>query len=105
MEIMDTGLERRLRAVMAEFELVTNDELGKICGAQASAVSNWLIKGNGPKVPQMVHLCKSTGLTLDWIYRGELATMDPKLALRLENRVASGRIKLKKPRNPRIRRT
>jgi hypothetical protein len=99
MEEMDIGLAARLRAVKVEFEINTNEALGRICGAKKSAVNNWLIGGNGPKVREMARLCDEKGLSLDWIYRGKVATMDLELSSRLELRIATGNIKLRSIRN------
>ena len=99
MEKMEVGLDMRVRAVMAEFEMDTNEDLGNACGAQSGTVNNWLRGDNGPRVPEMIRLCENTGLTLDWIYRGKSVCIDPELATRLENRIATGNIKQKVIRN------
>jgi hypothetical protein len=100
------GVDIRLRAVMAEFEIKSNPAMAETCGTSTSAVSNWLAPPradwkNRPKVPEMITLCEKTGLTLDWIYRGISASMDPKLVLRLSTRIANGNIKEFVVRRPR----
>lgn len=38
---------------------------------------------NLPRVPEMAKLCERTGLTLDWIYLGQMRAMDAKVGLAL----------------------
>jgi transcriptional regulator with XRE-family HTH domain len=84
--MVDTNLEAivaaRLRAIMQELGL-RYDELGDMCGVTRSVISNWVNCYNLPEVREATALCEKTGITLDWLYRGHLGGMDPKLAARL----------------------
>jgi hypothetical protein len=77
----------RLRAMMAEFEVVGNREFGEMLGTTGSVVNNWRLGYNLPRVPEMIRLCEQTGVTLDWLYRGHVVSMDPKLTGRLSKRI------------------
>jgi hypothetical protein len=80
---LEQAVATRLRAVMASFGIKSNPRMAEVCGATASSVNNWLLGYNLPRVPEMIRLCEQTGLTLDWIYRGSMASMDAKLGLHL----------------------
>lgn len=80
---LEQNVAARLRAVMASFGITSNPKMAEVCGASASSVNNWLLGYNLPRVPEMMRLCDQTGLTLDWIYRGSMASMDAKLGLHL----------------------
>lgn len=83
----ESDVGERLEAVMAEFHVARNKDLGDLCGTSHSCVNNWRHGYNLPRVPDMIRLCEHTGITLDWLYRGFVGTMDPKLALRLNRRM------------------
>jgi hypothetical protein len=80
---LEQAVATRLRAVMSSFGIPSNPKMGEVCGTTSSAVNNWLLGYNLPRVPEMIRLCEQTGLTLDWIYRGSMAAMDAKLGLHL----------------------
>ena len=71
----------RLRAVMEAFQITTHPKLAEVCGTSRSVVNNWLMGDNLPRVPEMIRLCERTGITLDWIYRGAIHTMDAQVAI------------------------
>ena len=73
----------RLKAVMAAFGIPSNPELADLGDSTKSAVNNWLLGYNLPRVPEMSRLCERTGITLDWLYRGTIVSMDPKLLMTL----------------------
>jgi hypothetical protein len=73
----------RLWALKALCEIKSNPELASICATSASAVNNWLRGYNLPRIPEMIMLSEKTSVTLDWIYRGAAASMDPAFSLRL----------------------
>jgi hypothetical protein len=75
----------RLRAIKVAFGINSHKELGDACGASESVVGNWMVGVSLPRVPEMSHLCDRTGVTLDWIYRGIVTAMDPKLTNGLAN--------------------
>ena len=78
----------RLRAIKKEFDIKCNREMGEVCGgASFSQVNNWLNDNNLPRVPEMISLCELTGITLDWLYRGHIGSMDPGLSIRLAKRI------------------
>src|ERR1700690_3781159 len=79
---LEKSVARRLRAVMDEFGIRTNPEMAEVCGTTSSAVNNWLLGYNLPRVPQMQTLCGRTGLTLDWIYSGSMAVIAGELGIR-----------------------
>jgi hypothetical protein len=54
------------------------------CDTNASNLSEWMRFAHLPRVPNMIFLCEKTGLTLDWIYRGELPTDTRKLRRLIE---------------------
>lgn len=95
---MNTPLEfavaERIRAVMLEFKLENYRQLGALIGATNGTVSNWANALNLPRVPEMIALCENTGVTLDWVYRGQISTMDPALGIRLARRVSELRASL-----------
>jgi hypothetical protein len=75
----------RLRAVMADQELETVNELADFLGANRSQTSNWLQGYNLPPAHFMDVLClRRPGLTLDWIYRGVADGVPTALAIKLE---------------------
>ena len=76
----------RLDAVMKAFGIEPYPKLAEICDATKSAVSNWMNRYNLPRVPEMIRLCERTDITLDWLYRGSEAGMNPKLLMEL-NRI------------------
>ena len=67
----------RLRAIMQAFGISTNPKMASICDTTPSAVNNWLLGNNLPRVPEMIRLCERTGVTLDWIYRGSTSSIEP----------------------------
>ena len=89
MDTLELTVAERLRAVMAEFDIVGNRAMGEACGATPNQVNSWLLGYNPPRVPEMTHLCEHTRLTLDWLYRGHMGAMDAKLGIRLTKRMAS----------------
>jgi transcriptional regulator with XRE-family HTH domain len=80
---IETDVAVRLWAIKAVCGIRTNPELAKICETTPSAVNNWLRGYNLPRVPEMILLCERAGVTLDWLYRGFTASMDPRFSLRL----------------------
>ena len=86
---MKDVVAKRLLAIIDEFKLTEDGDgaarsLGEICGgANSSAASNWLQGYNFPKIPQLIALCDRTGITLDWLLRGTLGTMNVQLGNRL----------------------
>ena len=94
-KVIEPEIAARVKAVMAEFHIVSNKAMGERCGATTSAVNNWRLGYNRPPAPKMKRLCEETGMTLDWLYCGLVGSMDPKLAKRL-NRRAKDELKLPK---------
>jgi hypothetical protein len=83
----DPEVGKRVTAVMDEFHIEGNKAMGDICGTTHGAVNNWRNGYNLPRVPEMSRLCEQTGITLDWLYRGFVGSMDLRLALRLNRRI------------------
>lgn len=90
----------RLRAIMAEYRVSTVDDFAAMTGAQRNAASNWLNGYNLPPVWRMMELCRSTELTLDWIYRGEGRGMPIEIVQSLNRRVRPGSSSEKEPGAP-----
>jgi hypothetical protein len=88
MNDLEHEVAARLVAVMDEFCIGGNRALGDLCGATPSAVNNWRLGYNLPRVPEIIRLCEQTGITLDWLYRGFVGAMNPKLAMKLNRRIA-----------------
>ena len=86
---LEDAVSKRLRAVMSVFQITTNVQMAEVCGSTKSAVNNWMLGYNLPRVPDMMQLCERTGITLDWLYRGVVVTMDQKLALTLSRHIDS----------------
>ena len=84
---LEPEVAARLRAVMADLECLNNKAFADRFGTTESAVNNWRLGYNLPHVPEMIRLCEQTGITLDWLYRGFVGTIDPELALRLNRRM------------------
>lgn len=59
----------RLRSFM-EYRDVSRREFAAMCGTNQSAVNNWIIGANTPRVANMIKLREATGVSLDWIYCG-----------------------------------
>ena len=79
----------RLRAVMSEFQIDGQRPLAEICDTTVSAANNWLQGYNLPRIPEMILLAERTGITLDWIYRGHVGSIDVHLARRLARQTPS----------------
>ena len=77
------GVGARLRALYAEMSMTTVDEFADVLGVERNRASNWLNGYNLPKTPEMTKLCDITGVTLDWIYRGEPGALPLDKAIRL----------------------
>ena len=86
---LEDAVSKPLRAVMMDFNIVSNNMLAEICGTTKSAINNWLLGYNLPRVPEMIRLCERTGITLDWLYRGSINLMDPKMAIGLSKTAES----------------
>jgi transcriptional regulator with XRE-family HTH domain len=57
-------------------------------GLGASSYSMW---ENGTRYPSVTHamrLCQEYGLTLDWIYRGDIASLPHKTAMKIKNEIS-----------------
>lgn len=54
----------------------------------ASAYSMWESGESFPRVEHMMLLCQEFGLTLDWIYRGDISTLPYSLAVRIKEQAA-----------------
>jgi transcriptional regulator with XRE-family HTH domain len=57
-------------------------------GLGASAYSMWESGNNFPRVEHMMRLCQEFGLTLDWIYRGDISGLPYTLAMRIRQVIA-----------------
>ncbi len=72
----------RLRAIQAELGL-SNEEMSTYVGGSSGAVwGNWVNELNMPEEAAMVRLC-DWGVTLDWIYRGNIEGIKIGKAIRL----------------------
>jgi transcriptional regulator with XRE-family HTH domain len=84
---LQDDVSARLHAVMAEVGATSYEAMAELCDTSKSSINNWLNKNNLPRVPEMSRLCDKTGVTLDWIYRGAMVAMDPKLGVSLDRRL------------------
>jgi len=55
----------------------------------ASAYSMWESGDSFPRVEHMMLLCQQFGLTLDWIYRGDLSNVSYSLAVKIREQAAN----------------
>ena len=74
----------RLRAMKEHFGVNSDGEFGALCCARPTTVGQWMQGANRPKVTEAIMLREKWGITLDWIYRGRVASMNCKLAAMLE---------------------
>lgn len=90
----DETVASRLREIMDYLEVTTNKVLGlQYCGgASDGLVRSWWKSINAPHPRNMIALCETTGVTLDWIYRGVDGHMDPQLIKTLNDRIKRGAI-------------
>jgi transcriptional regulator with XRE-family HTH domain len=77
----------RVRAIMAEFFDTNNGAFAEFCQVNYGVVTNWRHAKNLPDEEAMAHLCDKLGVTMDWIYRGRVAPMDPHLVVKLDARI------------------
>jgi transcriptional regulator with XRE-family HTH domain len=54
----------------------------------SSAYSMWESGNRYPRVEHAMLLCNEYGLTLDWIYRGDLSTLPHRLALQIKKLIS-----------------
>lgn len=98
------NIATRLRAIIAYVE----NELGErvtlewfansYCEASKSVLNEWLRMSNTPPVSKMMFMSDKLGLTLDWIYRGQLIEPDEdmrSLVETLDTHIRTGAIKEK----------
>jgi transcriptional regulator with XRE-family HTH domain len=84
---MDRNVGQRLNAVREELGRSING-MSKLLGISRDVWSNWVKGRNWPDEEAMLFLCEKYGLTMDWIYRGQITSGVPlELALRLEARL------------------
>ena len=74
----------RLRALKEERGARNNKEFGSWAGESENSANNWLIADNCPGNEAAIKLCETTGITLDWLFRGSPAGMNSKRAARLD---------------------
>jgi hypothetical protein len=81
---------RRLRAIMHELRIDTDDDIADRLGAGRRQFSNWKVGRGLPPVKFMYRLKYLTKdqVTLDWIYLGDAKGIPGPLAIRLEGLVA-----------------
>jgi transcriptional regulator with XRE-family HTH domain len=83
---MKARLVSRVRVLMQEYGWI-QDDLARETGMSNSAAGNFLSLANYPDEEAMVRLCEITGVSMDWLYRGNLDSVPTKLAIRLQARL------------------
>jgi transcriptional regulator with XRE-family HTH domain len=68
----------------------TQVTMGKLAGASANAWQNYETEINRISLDAALALCASTGLTLDWIYRGRIESLPKELAEKIINEMKRG---------------
>lgn len=63
-------------------------EVCRLTGIAPNALNQWLKAKNRPDLDNGLTLCRVLGLTLDWIYRGDLSGLPYALVSKLRDRVA-----------------
>ena len=74
----------RLKAARLVLGIDRQDTMATVLGVQRSAYNNWEKGVRLPDVAAMVRLLAKSGVSLDWIFAGELRSMPFDLASKLE---------------------
>ena len=74
----------RLKAARLVLGVERQDVMANVLGVQPSAYNNWEKGHRLPDVAAMVRLLNRSGVSLDWIFAGELRSMPFDLAARLQ---------------------
>lgn len=74
----------RLKAARLVLGVERQDVMANVLGVQPSAYNNWEKGLRLPDVAAMVRLLNRSGVSLDWIFAGELRSMPFDLAARLQ---------------------
>lgn len=74
----------RLKAARLVLGVDRQDVMANVLGVQPSAYNNWEKGLRLPDVAAMVRLLNRSGVSLDWIFAGELRSMPFDLAARLQ---------------------
>ena len=78
----------RLKAARLVLGVDRQDVMAHVLGVQPSAYNNWEKGLRLPDVAAMVRLLNQSGVSLDWIFAGELRSMPFDLASRLQGQAA-----------------
>ena len=76
----------RLKAARLVLGVDRQDVMANVLGVQPSAYNNWEKGLRLPDVAAMVRLLDRSGVSLDWIFAGELRSMPFDLAAKLQER-------------------
>ena len=82
---LQIAVSARLRVVQTELGL-TDENMAALVGVSASRWKNWINQQNFPDEEAMVRLCLLAHITMDWIYRGDVASLPLAKAIRLTAR-------------------
>ncbi len=74
----------RLKAARLVLGVDRQDVMANVLGVQPSAYNNWEKGHRLPDVAAMVRLLNRSGVSLDWIFAGELRSMPFDLAAKLQ---------------------
>ena len=78
----------RLKAARLVLGVERQDVMANVLGVQPSAYNNWEKGHRLPDVAAMVRLLNRSGVSLDWIFAGELRSMPFELAAKLQEQAA-----------------
>ena len=78
----------RLKAARLVLGVERQDVMANVLGVQPSAYNNWEKGHRLPDVAAMVRLLNRSGVSLDWIFAGELRSMPFDLAAKLQEQAA-----------------
>lgn len=71
---------RRLRALRDYREIKTQGEMARLIGATTNQYNNWETGASRITIDYAMEVCRLTGATMDYIYRGELSALPGPLA-------------------------
>lgn len=70
---------RRLKALREAKEIPTQGDMARLIGATFPQYNNWERGAGQLPVPFAMEICRVTGCTLDYIYRGEMSALPTNL--------------------------
>lgn len=74
------GISERLRILIDNITSGNQAEFGRLCGIQATTLSNFINCESRISLDMALKIVKTTGVTLDWLYLGETSGLPMKFA-------------------------